>query len=37
LAIGEKGDIINKYKVPVNQTNQDLEMALPDDSDSSKF
>lgn len=36
-AIGDKGDIINKFKVPTNQNGQDLEMALPDDSDSSKF
>lgn len=36
-AIGEKGDIINKFKAPTNQNGQDLEMALPDDSDSSKF
>lgn len=35
--LGEKGDIINKFKVPLNQNNQDLEMALPQDSDSSKF
>jgi hypothetical protein len=36
-AIGEKGDIINKFKVPTNQNGQDLDMALPDDSDSSRF
>lgn len=37
FSIGEKGDIISKFKVPVNQNNNDLEMALPSGSDSSKF
>lgn len=36
IAIGEDGDILSKYKIPVHQ-NIDPNLALPEDSDSSRF
>jgi len=37
ILIGEKGDILAKYRIPVKQTNIDYDMQLPEVSDSSKF
>lgn len=36
ISVGERGDILSKYKIPVQQ-NIDPALALPEDSDSSHF
>lgn len=37
ITFGQKGDILSKYKIPVNKKGIDPTLELPDDSDSSKF
>ena len=35
--MGERGDIIARYRIPAQKTTKDYKLQLPDDSDSSKF
>jgi hypothetical protein len=35
--LGEKGDILAKYRIPIKPTHVDYEMQLPEVSDSSNY
>jgi len=37
ILIGEQGDILARYRIPVQNNNIDYNLQLPEDSDSSKF
>ena len=37
ILIGENGDILARYRIPVEKNQVDFAMQLPDDSDSSNF
>ena len=36
INIGQNGDIINRYRIPIDNNEVDFNLKLPDDSDSSK-
>ena len=36
INIGQNGDIINRYRIPIENNEVDINLKLPDDSDSSK-
>ena len=35
INIGQNGDIINRYRIPLDNNEVDINLKLPDDSDSS--
>ena len=37
ILIGENGDILARYRIPVEKNQVDFALQLPDDSDSSNF
>jgi len=37
IVVGEQGDILARYRIPVENKRIDYTLQLPDDSDSSKF
>ena len=37
ILIGEQGDILARYRIPIENKNVDYDLQLPEDSDSSNF
>ena len=37
ILVGEQGDILARYRIPIENKNVDYDLQLPEDSDSSNF